>query len=107
MTVVIGNQRKIMPVCFLRHTISNEMLECRFRVHVNAILNIQTEHVKNLRKSLPVQAYGPLQAKFYNIFMNFQNPRGTNSATMHVKTVGGVHPLFKIYQKTKSNVDTA
>ena len=50
-----------------------------------------------LPKSSPVQACRALQAKFYKTFEHFQNQRGTNSATMHVKIVGGVSPIFKIY----------
>ena len=41
-----------------------------------------------LSKSSPVQACRPLQAKFYKTFKHFQNQRGTNSATMHVKNSG-------------------
>ena len=76
-----------MPACFLRHTISNETLECRFRVHINVILKIQTESKKSLclRKSSPVQACRPLQANCNKTFKNFQNQRGAMSATMHVK----------------------
>ena len=46
MTVVTGSGHKNMPVCFLRHTLSNEMLEFPFKVHIKVILNIQTEHEK-------------------------------------------------------------
>ena len=76
-----------MAVCFLRHTISNKTLERCFRVHVNVIFNIQTEHEKVFVSSSPVQACRPLQAKFDKTFKHFQNQRGTNSATMHVKIV--------------------
>ena len=41
-----------------------------------------------LPKLSPVQACRPLQAKFYKTSKNFQNPRGTNSVTMHVKNSG-------------------
>ena len=98
MNVVKGNgRRKNIPICFLRHTVSNEMLECRFRFHVNVILNIQMEHEKTLflRKSLPVQACRPLQAKFYKTFKNFQIQRGTNLATMHVKMSGWSASTFQ------------
>ena len=40
------NPRKNMPACFLRHKLSNDTPEWRFRVHVNVIVNIQTEHEK-------------------------------------------------------------
>ena len=106
MTVLTVNRRKNMLSCFLRHTISKETLECRFRVRVNVILNIQTEHEKKLpffRKSSPVQASRPLQAKFYKIFKHFQNQRGANLTTMHVKTVGGVRPIVKINRAKKTN----
>ena len=52
-----------------------------------------------LQKSSPV--YRPFQAKFYKTFKHSQNQRGTNSATMHVKIVGGVSPIFKIYRKNE------
>ena len=48
MTVSTVNRCKIMPACFLRQTISTEMLGYHFRVHVNVSLNIQTEHEKSL-----------------------------------------------------------
>ena len=41
-----------------------------------------------LPRSSPVQPCRPLQAKFYKTFKHFQNPGGTNSATMHVKSSG-------------------
>ena len=41
-----------------------------------------------LPKLSPVQECRPLQAKFYKTSKNFQNPRGMNSATMHVKNSG-------------------
>ena len=41
-----------------------------------------------LPNSSPVQACRPLKAKFYKTFKHFQNQRGTNSATMHVKNRG-------------------
>ena len=41
-----------------------------------------------LPKSSPVQACRHLQAKFYKTSKNFQNPRVTNSATMHMKNSG-------------------
>ena len=36
MSVLTVNRGKNVPACFLRHTISNVRLECRFRVHVNS-----------------------------------------------------------------------
>ena len=48
-TVSTVNRRKNMPACSLRHTISNEMLESRFRVHVSVILNIQNGTRKSFR----------------------------------------------------------
>ena len=112
MTVLTGNRRKNMPVCFLRHTILYEMLECR--VHVKVILMIPTEKEKAFVSSkvvtVPVQACRLLQAKFYNTFKNFQNQTGTNSATIHVKNSGWSASTFQDLpkkKKTKSNVDTA
>ena len=71
MTVVTGNQCKNMPVCFLRHTISYEKFECRFRVHVNIILNIQTEHEKAFVSSKVVTC-SSIYASSSKILQNFQ-----------------------------------
>ena len=59
-----------------------------------------------LPKSSPVQVCRPLQANFYKTFKHFQNQRGTNSATRHVKKVGGVSPIFKIYRKNRNLTST-
>ena len=59
-----------------------------------------------LQKSSLAQAYRSLHAKLKKnkkTFKHFGNQRRTDSATMHVKKVGGVCPIFKIYQKNKTN----
>ena len=54
-----------------------------------------------LPNSSPVQAYRPLQAKFYKTFKHFQNQRGSNSATMHVKNSGWSMSNFQDYRKSE------
>ena len=54
-----------------------------------------------LRKSLPVQAYRPLQETFYKTFKNFQNQRGSNSATMHLKNSGWSASTFQYLPKNE------
>ena len=56
-----------------------------------------------LSKSSPVQPCRPLQAKFYKTFRHFQNQRGTNSATMHVKNSGWGMSNFQDLPKKKRN----
>ena len=46
MALSTANPSKNMPASFLRHTLSNDTPEWRFRVHVNVTLNIQTEQEK-------------------------------------------------------------
>ena len=101
MTVLTVNRRKNM---LLRHTISNGTLECRFGVYVNVTLKTLTskrnmKKLSVLRRSSHVQACRPIQAKLYKNFKHFQNQRGTNSATMHVKRVGGVLPFRRFTEK--------
>ena len=55
-----------------------------------------------LPKSSPVHLCRPLQSKFYKTFKHFQNQRGTNSATIHVKLVGGVCPSFQDIPKKRN-----
>ena len=102
MTVLTVNRRKNMPACFLHHTISIKRLNAVLEFTLTSSLSSKRNMKKRsfLRNSSIVQASRPLQAFFYKFFKHFQNQRGTKSATMHVKTVGGVRPIFKIYQKT-------
>ena len=94
MTVVTGDRRKNMPICFLRHTISNEMLECRFRVSLTSKRNINK--LSFLRSRYLFMHVGLFkQSKIYTTFKNFQNQRGTNSATMHVKNCGWSESIFQ------------
>ena len=84
MNVLTDNRR----INNLRHTISYGTLERRIRVHVNVILNFQTEHaimILFLRKSSPVQACRLLPAEFYKNSKHFLNQRGSNSAILQVK----------------------
>ena len=90
MTVSTVNRRKTMPTCCLRHTISNETLEWRFRVHVNVILNIQTEH-ENVYVSSKVVTCSSMFSSSSKILQNFQalsESKRYESATMHVKNSG-------------------
>ena len=79
MFVLTVNRFTNMPAYFLRHTISNGMLGSRFRVHVNVIINIQTEHENVLR------------FESRNLFKHvdlFKQQRGMNSATLLVQNNG-------------------
>lgn len=99
MTVSTVSRCKNRPSSFFRHTISNQTLGCRFKVHVNANLNIQTEHGKGFVSLKVVHACRPLQAKTFQNLKRFQNQSGTNLPTMHIKTDGGVLSVFKIVDK--------
>ena len=55
-----------------------------------------------LLKSRPVQACRPRQAKFYKTDEHFQNQRGTNSATMHVKNSGWGMSNFQDLPKNRN-----
>ena len=102
MTVLTVNIRMNLRMCFLRHKISNKTCECRFRVHVNDILNIQTEFDKVFVSSKVVKFKNV--NLFKQIFTKLSSTfrlRGTNSAAMHVKPVGGMHPIIMIYRKNK------
>ena len=110
MTVPAVNRRKNMPACFLRHTISNENLydALEFTLISSLTTKRNMKRFSLLPKSSSVQAFRPLQAKFYKTFKHFQNQRGTNSATIHVKNSGWSKSNFQdLRKKKKSNVDTA
>ena len=98
MTVLAVNRRKNVPECFSRRIISNETFECRLRVQVNVILNVQMEHEK---KNCFFESRHPL--KHVDLFkqnctkIQALNERGTNSAKRYVSGWGGVCPIFKIY----------
>ena len=103
MIVSTVNRRKNMPVCFY-------VTQCKMKRFDNALRFTLTSSLTSkqnmkkfsfLPKSSPVQACRPLQAKFYKTFKHFQNQRGTNSATMHVKKVDGVCQIFKICRKNE------
>ena len=97
MTVSTDNQRKNMPACFSGHTISNEMLECRFRVHVNVILNIQTQHKKAFFSSKVVTC-SRMKTSSSKILQNIQPLSESKEIRIRQqctwKTIGGVRPFF-------------
>ena len=104
MTVSTVNRRKNMPVCFY-------VTQCKMKRLNNALSFTLTSSLtskRNMRqfsflpKYSPVQACRPLQANFYKTFKHFRNQRGTNSATMHMKKVGGVCQIFKICRKKRN-----
>ena len=75
----------------------NDALE--FTLTSSLISKRNMKNVSFLQKSSPVQACRPLQAKFYKTFKHFQNQRGSNSATMHVKNSGWSITNFQDYRK--------
>ena len=112
MTVSTVNRCKIMPACFLRQTISTEMHECRFRVHVNVNLNIQTEHEKSLGFSESRHLFKRVDhfmQNFTKLLRAFRIKAVRIRQQCMCKTVGGVRSIVKIYRrkKKKSNVDIA
>ena len=59
-----------------------------------------------LPKTSPVHTCRPLQAKFYKTFKHFQNQRGTNSATMHVKNSGWGMSNFQDLPKKRNSTSS-
>ena len=100
MTASTINRRKIIPACF-RYVTQYQMKRLNDALEVTLTSSLTDKRTMKkfsfLPNSSPVQAFRPLQAKFYKTFKHFQNQRGTNSASMHGKIVGGVCPIFKIY----------
>ena len=92
-----------MPVCFYVTQCKTKRLHKAFSFTLTSSLTSKRNMKKFsfLPKSSPVRACRPLQAKFYKTFKQFQNQRGTNSATMHEKKVGGVCQIFKICRKNE------
>ena len=84
------NRPKNMPVCFFVTQYQMKRLNNALTFTLTSSLTSK----RNMKKfpfrpkSSPVPACRPLQAKFYKTFKHFQNQRGTNSATMHVKNSG-------------------
>ena len=77
---------------------------------LNAVFEFPLTSKRNMkkllfpRKSLPVKACRFLQANFYKTFKIFQDQRGTNSATMHVKNSGWSASTFQdLPKKPKRN----
>ena len=110
MIVSTVNQHKTMPVCF--YVTQYQMKRLNNALSFTLTSSFTSKRNMNkfsfLPKSSPVQACRPLQAKFYKNFKHFQNQRGTNSATMHVKNSGwGMSNIQDLPKKTKSKVDTA
>ena len=90
MTVSTVNRRKNMPECFYVTQYQLKRLNDAIEFTLTSSLTSKRNMKKFsfLSKSSPVQPCRPLQAKFYKIFKQFQNQRGTNSATMLVKNSG-------------------
>ena len=91
MTASTVNRRKIIPACF-RYVTQYQMKRLNDALEVTLTSSLTDKRTMKkfsfLPNSSPVQAFRPLQAKFYKTFKHFQNQRGTNSATMHVKNSG-------------------
>ena len=91
MIVSTVNRHKNMPVCFY---VTQYQMKRLNNAKVSFTLTSSLTPKRNMKKfsflpkSSPVQACRPLQAKFYKTFKHFQNQRGTNSATMHLKNSG-------------------
>ena len=102
MTVSTVNRCKIMPACFLRQTISTEMLECRFRVHFSVNLYIQTEHEKSLgffESRHPFKREVRFKKSFSKLLSAFRIKSVRIQQQCMCKTVGGVRSIVKIYRK--------
>ena len=84
------NRRKNMPARFYvtQYELKrlNDALEFTLTSSLTSKRNVKK--FSFLPKSSPVKPCRPLQAKFHKTFKHFQNQRGTNSATMHVKNSG-------------------
>ena len=91
MVVSTVNRHKNMPVCFY---VTQYQMKRLNKAKVSFALTSSLTSKRNMKKfsflpkSSPVQACRPLQAKLYKTFKHFQNQRGTNSATMHLKNSG-------------------